>query len=290
MLSLVLPVYNDQENLNRILGELKANTVDHPWELIVVDDGSLEAVTLGDDPLKNWHIIHHEEQRGAGAARNSGVRQARGEHIILLSVFLHIPEDYLLRIKKIIDSNKFDIAVHVLNKPQTLQSNEFQSFLANHGDRIPLTEGVLPLKNTQFAATIMKRAVFLEVHGFDENMNHYGGHELDLAYRLDQKGYSQRIVLEQLPLERLRLENHASIKTRLKEYGSVGLPSLLKKHPELKRTILTKPMLWGIMSALGLPGMMENRISRKIEADQKLTRPIYRFYLHLIVRNAWDNR
>ena len=38
-LSIVIPVYKDQKNLDRILTELSANPPGDTWEVIVVDDG-----------------------------------------------------------------------------------------------------------------------------------------------------------------------------------------------------------------------------------------------------------
>ncbi len=289
-LSIVIPVFNDQENLTRILGELVANPADTGWEVIVIDDGSPEPLMLTESSLEHWQIHRREDRRGAASARNAGVKQARGEHLVLLSAFLKIPGDYIARIRAFVRDHQFDIAQHLMERQPSLKANHFQDFLVDQSGRTALSGGVLPVKNTQFTATVLKREIFSEVGGFDENMNHYGGHELDLAYRLDQQGYSQRVIMDDFPLERVKIENHGSIKVRLQEYGHVGLPALLQKHPELKREILTRQVLWGIASVLGIPRMLENRIARKIEMDRKLARHTYRLYLHLIVRNAWDVR
>lgn len=289
-LSIVLPVYEDQKNLDRVLTELLANSPGDNWEVIVVDDGSSKPLKLISAAPAQFKLYRNETRRGAASARNAGVKQARGEVVVLLSVFLKIPQDYISQISTFIEKQAFDVAQHVLIKEVGLAADHFQAFLVDQSVRTPKASENLPVKNTQFGAAILKKSIFAEVGGFDENMNHYGGHELDLAYRLDQKGYSARSIIENPPLERVKLEPHEKVRARLQEYGRVGLPALLKKHPELKRTILIYPFIWSLLKIIDLPKSMERRFKRRIEQNIKLTRRQYRLYLHLIMRNAWDDR
>ncbi|MCF7826032.1 MAG: glycosyltransferase [Candidatus Marinimicrobia bacterium] len=289
-LSIVLPVYNDQENLDRILVELSSNKPDKSWEVIVVDDGSPTPLQLTLDCPPHWKMFRNENRQGAASARNKGVVQASGKHVALLSVFLKIPENYISQVTEFIKNHHFDVAQHLLKKAADLKADHFQEFLANQSGRLPEKGGTLPVKNTMFTAAILKKEVFSKLGGFDENMNHYGGHELDFAYRLDQQGYTTRFIVDNLPLERVKLESHNRIQARLQEYGKVGLPALLKKHPELKKTILLYPLVWSLLKTVDLPKSMERRFKRRIEQNFKLTRRQYRLYLHLIMRNAWDAR
>lgn len=288
-LSIILPVYNDQENLTRILKEFTANTPDKSWEIIVVDDGSPKTLELPPDTSEHWSIHRHEKQGGAARARNTGARLARGENLIFLSVFLRIPGDYISQMHKFVQTMTFDTAQHLLVKRPGAQIDHFQSFLVDHTERIN-DDMNLSLKNTQFAAAVIKRETFLSVEGFDENMNHYGGHELDLAYRLQKKGYTKRIVINDLSLERVKIETHKKVRSRLQEYGKIGLPALLTKHPELKNTILVYPAIWWLLKVLGVSKSLEKRYRKRIEQNIKLPTRKYRQYLHLIVRNTWDAR
>jgi len=289
-LSIVLPVYEDQKNLDRFLDEMLANPQDKSWEVVVVDDGSPTPMQLSSKYPDHWNIYRNENRRGAAVARNIGVKHSRGKYIILLSVFLKTPENYISRISTFIKNHRFDIAQHLLIKPLQTQADHFQEFLVDQNGRLSGAKDNLPVKNTQFGAAIFKKAIFSELGGFDEEMNHYGGHELDLAYRLDQKGYSRRILIEDLPLERVKLETHARVRSRLQEYGRIGLPALLKKHPELKKTILLYPAVWSLLKLFGFPKKMENKLKGRIEQDLALSQRQYRLYLHLLVRNAWDAR
>ncbi len=289
-LSIVLPVYEDQKNLDRFLDEMLANPQDKNWEVIVVDDGSPEALHLAPNLPNHWKIFRNQTRKGAASARNFGIKQAEGEYIALLSVFLRIPDSYISQVLEYIKTHDFDVAQHPVKKSTESKANHFQEFLTNQTGRLSKMDNNLPVKNTQFGAAIVKKEIFLKVDGFDEHMNHYGGHELDLAYRLDQEGYSRRILINDLPLERIKMETHARVRSRLQEYGRIGLPALLKKHPQLKNTILLYPAVWSPLKLLGVPKRMEKRLKDRIEQDVALSKRQYRMYLHLLVRNAWDAR
>jgi len=290
LISVVLPVYDDQKNLDRIMAEFQSNQPDDSWELIVVDDGSPQTLKLRENKPENWQLIRHDMQKGAATTRNTGVRKARGKYVILLSVFLKIPRDYLSRMTAFIRANEFDFAQHLLVQAPELPANHFQQFIGNHRARLAHSNKKLSLNQCQFAASIMKKESFCRVKGFDESMQHYGGHEMDFVYRLDQAGFKKRVLIENFPLQRMELGNHLSIHNRLREYGNTGLPNLLRKHPTLKRTILIKPGTWAFLSSLGVTLLLEKWLYKMIEEDKPLAVITYRLYLHLIMRNAWDAR
>ncbi len=78
-LAIVIPAYNTQESLNRVIREIP----DHLLEgVIVIDDGS-DAPIQADGVL----VIRHAENRGYGAAQKTGYDQALqmgAERIVLL--------------------------------------------------------------------------------------------------------------------------------------------------------------------------------------------------------------
>lgn len=78
-LSVVVPHYNDLDNLQRCVGLLRAQTLDpQDFEIIIADNGSaagLEAVKAAAGP--HARVIDAPE-RGAGPARNAGVAASQG--------------------------------------------------------------------------------------------------------------------------------------------------------------------------------------------------------------------
>ena len=88
LVSVVLPTYDRPEYLKRAVQSV-CNQTYPSIELLVVDDQSPEpaAETLGEvpvEPISTVRCVRHERNRGANAARNTGIREADGEFIAFL--------------------------------------------------------------------------------------------------------------------------------------------------------------------------------------------------------------
>jgi len=91
-LTVLLPAYNEQRAIQRVLGEIVEVLSEEPirYEILVVDDASTDqTATLADQFARScWQcpvgVIRCGERRGAGAARKVGIRQARGEIVVML--------------------------------------------------------------------------------------------------------------------------------------------------------------------------------------------------------------
>ncbi len=84
--TVVIPVYNVQEYLHECLDSVCAQTLEE-LEIICVDDGSTDASAL---ILREYAQVDKririltQQNRYAGAARNAGIREARGEYLLFL--------------------------------------------------------------------------------------------------------------------------------------------------------------------------------------------------------------
>lgn len=83
--SVVIPAYNRAGTLGRAIDSVRGQEV-ADWELIVVDDGSGDgtatvAEAYGDARIR---LVRHPANRGAAAARNTGIAAARGRYVAFL--------------------------------------------------------------------------------------------------------------------------------------------------------------------------------------------------------------
>lgn len=80
--SVVIPTYNRAHLVGRAIQSVLNQTY-QDFEIIVVDDGSTdnteEVVKSFNDPRIRY--IRHDQNRGGSAARNTGIKMARGEYI-----------------------------------------------------------------------------------------------------------------------------------------------------------------------------------------------------------------
>ncbi|SER82496.1 glycosyltransferase family 2 protein [Natrinema salaciae] len=88
LVSVIVPTYNRPERLVRSLESVADQTYER-LEVIVVDDGSETPATDVVAPVRDElpyevTVIRHDENRGANAARNTGIREASGEFLAFL--------------------------------------------------------------------------------------------------------------------------------------------------------------------------------------------------------------
>ena len=83
MISIILPVLNQHEMTNECIKAIQANTQD--YELIIVDNGSEPPYEIINLPECPHTYIRYEENLGFPVAVNQGIREAKGENIILLN-------------------------------------------------------------------------------------------------------------------------------------------------------------------------------------------------------------
>ena len=83
-LSIIIPVYNVEKYLKPCLESVLSQNMDD-IEIICVEDKSTDrSLEILEEYAKNHSvikIISHNENRGLSAARNTGIRAARGEYI-----------------------------------------------------------------------------------------------------------------------------------------------------------------------------------------------------------------
>lgn len=83
--SVVVPAFNEEEGIAASLEALRAHLGDQPgqYEIIVVNDGSTDGTRRVLASLPGVRVIHHEWNRGYGAALKTGIRYAAHPLIVI---------------------------------------------------------------------------------------------------------------------------------------------------------------------------------------------------------------
>ena len=85
-ISIIIPVFNSENLLINCLDSIKNQTIDD-LEIICVDDGSTDnslKILRDYEKIDNRFKIFHQENSGAGTARNNGILYSSGEYILFV--------------------------------------------------------------------------------------------------------------------------------------------------------------------------------------------------------------
>lgn len=105
-LTVLLPAYNEELAIRRVLSEIVEALADEAlnYEILVVDDASTDRTAdLAEEFAADcWQcpvrVVRCAVNRGAGAARKVGVREARGEIVVMLDADGTYPADCILQL------------------------------------------------------------------------------------------------------------------------------------------------------------------------------------------------
>jgi glycosyltransferase involved in cell wall biosynthesis len=104
-LSVVIPVFNEADNIREILKRVKATKL--ASQIVVVDDGSSDGtrdLLTNLDGKASVHVILHVKNQGKGAAVRTGIQAATGDVILIQDADLEYhPSDYPALLKPIND-------------------------------------------------------------------------------------------------------------------------------------------------------------------------------------------
>jgi glycosyltransferase involved in cell wall biosynthesis len=82
--SIVVPLYNEEENVPLLQQELAAALAGIDHEIIFVDDGSTDQTLVRLKRTPETRVLHFEKNAGQSAARFAGSNAARGEVVVLI--------------------------------------------------------------------------------------------------------------------------------------------------------------------------------------------------------------
>ncbi len=174
LLSVIIPCYNAGRFLPEAVASVVAQRYE-PLEILVVDDGSTDATPQIAAGLAPAVRTLRQENRGPSAARNLGLRHARGEIIGLLDADDLWPEGKLdLQVGRLLEDPELDVV------------NGRARYILLPGGRIPDLRFEGPdytLAGIYLGASVYRRRAFDRVGPFDEELRYSEDHDWFLRAR-----------------------------------------------------------------------------------------------------------
>jgi glycosyltransferase involved in cell wall biosynthesis len=87
-ISVVVPVFNEEENMSILQSELRSALTGLDYEIVFVDDGSVDRSVEKIEKTPQVRVLRFEKNTGQSAALYAGVTAARGETIVMIDADL----------------------------------------------------------------------------------------------------------------------------------------------------------------------------------------------------------
>lgn len=195
--TVIVPTYERRELLGRAIDSVEAQSLE-PEAVVVVDDASPEPVEpfLADRDYRiDIEVVRHEENRGASAARNTGVKTADTEYVAFLDSDDYWDEGKLAAQLAVFEADP-DLGLvycdqHVVEPDGAVEPSG--KALPN-GDVWPALLDGWTAPNT--STLVFNRETFLDLGGFDASLRSCQDH--DLWMRLAREGVRVGVVSEPL--------------------------------------------------------------------------------------------
>jgi succinoglycan biosynthesis protein ExoA len=247
-ISVVVPVRNEAACIDRTLGELFRQDYDpERFEVIVVDGASTDGTPERVRRLQRDHPhlrLFHNPRRLSSAARNIGIRQARGDLIVVIDGHCELRNEGFLR--ELSEAFRWSGA-DCLGRPQPLDvtaATALQRGIAaarssrlGHHPASFIYAATERFVRPQSVATAYRRSVFEAVGLFDEDFD--ACEDVEFNHRVDRAGLRCYFT----PRVRVYYHPRSSLKglfRQMARYGR-GRVRLFRKHPETRSLSLVIP-------------------------------------------------
>jgi glycosyltransferase involved in cell wall biosynthesis len=177
-ISIVVPCFNQGAMLREALASIERVRNANLFEVIIVDDGSCEAETRNvlNEAKKAGYSVLSQPNRGVGAARNTGIRFAKGEFILPLDSDNRVRNAYLNEGVSLLTNNPSIGVVYA----------DAEYFGESSGRWYVPEFDLLSLIRINFidACALYRRKLWEELGGYDEQMPFMGVEDWDFWLRL----------------------------------------------------------------------------------------------------------
>lgn len=242
LVSIIIPCYNSESTLEETLQSV-FNQDFHQWEALIINDGSpdnLEEIALKWTDKDSRFKYYKKVNGGLGSARNFGVNIAKSKY------FLPLDSDNKVR------KNFLSSGIEILEKNSTIGVVYGNAKCFGERDNLWVVGEFDKYKMLQHnyidACAIIRKSLFLEIDGYDENLPYQGHEDWDFwlkvmktnfqFYYLNQITFDYRVLKNSMInsfTKQMTQENIKYIRKKNYELYINGFISLLKENKKLEQ-------------------------------------------------------
>lgn len=189
-ITVVIPLHLGGELFPRCLDSV-LNCRPPAGEVLVVADGPGDG-TWAYAEKQGVRVIHQPKRQGPTAARNAGARMAKGKMLLFLDADVMVPSDLMERLcAEFQDHPAIDAIIGSYDNAPSEPGfcSQYRNLFHHYVHQL----GQEDASTFWGACGAIDRSVFLEVGGFDEDYGKPAVEDIELGYRLKQRGYRIRL-------------------------------------------------------------------------------------------------
>jgi glycosyltransferase involved in cell wall biosynthesis len=227
LISCIIAVFNGEQFLREALDSILAQTY-HPLEILVVDDGSTDRTPEIVSEYADAVRYFRQSNAGPGAARNTGLNQAKGEFIAFLDADDLWHKDKLARQISCFKARPdLEICVTHAKNFWVPELREEERLFQNHRLSKPV-----PAYITQ--TLLARRDVFEKLGLFNASFRHV--HDSEWFFRAKEQGVNTELLSDTLVYRRLHHTNRSrqSADSSLAEYFTLVKNTLDRQRSQEK--------------------------------------------------------
>lgn len=235
--SIVVATYNRAVNLPRLVAALDAQRTDAPYEVLIVDNGSLDATTevvhtLAKSTTRSLVGLRIDRNAGPAPARNLGWRTARGRYVAFTDDDCVPTEGWLAALIPHLERVSFVQGRTLPNPDQAHLSGPFSRTV-----RVEEENGFYETCNIAYRREVLKR-----IGGLDESFR-MAGEDTDLAWRALAQGATSTFAADAVVHHDVVPMGYIGYLKNIKRWA--GVVQVVKRHRGLRdrfgRTVLWRP-------------------------------------------------
>lgn len=193
LLSIIIPCFNSARYIGDAIESVKRNKYCN-WECVIVDDGStdntVDIVKTLVDGDERFRVVLMGENKGTGAARNIGIREAKGDYILALDSDDILMSEYPYNAMAFLEDNpKYSLyfggfqCSGLFNKTEENKWKGYKEML---------------LRPCIAISAVFKKECAIDIGGFDENLEAFEDYDfwIRYLYHNDRVKASNEIMIE----------------------------------------------------------------------------------------------
>jgi glycosyltransferase involved in cell wall biosynthesis len=225
-ISVIIPVYNGGDKLQKCVSALQRQKTERRYEIIVIDDGSTDR---GLEQIRgNGFRVFKQANQGPAAARNLGVAEARGRIVLFTDADCEPQEDWIEQMVRPLDDPRISGVKGVyLTRQKKIVPRFVQYEYESKYERMK-KDPYIDFIDTYAAG--FRRKDFLSVGRYDTQFSTASVEDQEYSFRMWDKGY--RMVFN--PAAKAYHTHSSTLWNYMKKKFRIGFwkALVLKKHPK----------------------------------------------------------